>query len=310
MKYIFWRKRYFFVKEGGRINMDVKEKLRKLSFVKNQMMKEGPENINDVEPTICQIFEDVLGIGSEYTKKANKIHGGFIVPSTAKVMYGQAPKSQYYKEKFEMYMKLILQAEAYISVDAGEDLLVETGVEKLKTAQAPRIFLSYCWDDTERANTIDAYLKEKGIIVTRDIRGVDTWQSLKDFMQTIRNNDFAVLLISDAYLKSVNCMYEVLEIMKEQKYRTRIFPAIIDSAIYSTDKQIEYVQHWENRVATLKGNLASLEYTNGLALGYELKKVEDISRSVAEFLHTISDMKNPMIDDVAEAIYEKLKPLP
>ena len=41
--------------------MDVKEKLRKLSFVKNQMMKEGPENINDVEPTICQIFEDVLG---------------------------------------------------------------------------------------------------------------------------------------------------------------------------------------------------------------------------------------------------------
>ena len=67
-------------------------------------------------------------------------------------------------------------------------------------------------------------------------------------MQTIRDNDFAVLLISDAYLKSANCMYEVLEIMKEQKFRTRIFPAIIDSAIYSTDKQIEYVQYWENRV--------------------------------------------------------------
>ena len=52
--------------------MDVKEKLRKLSFVKNQMMKEGPENINDVEPTICQIFEDVFGIGSEYTKSLIK----------------------------------------------------------------------------------------------------------------------------------------------------------------------------------------------------------------------------------------------
>ena len=52
--------------------MDVKEKLRKLSFVKNQMMKEGLENINDVEPTICQIFEDVFGIGSEYTKSLIK----------------------------------------------------------------------------------------------------------------------------------------------------------------------------------------------------------------------------------------------
>lgn len=163
--------------------MDVKEKLRKLSFVKNQMMKEGPENINDVEPTICQIFEDVLGIGSEYTKKANKIHGGFIVPSSAKVMYGQAPKSQYYKEKFEMYMKLILQAEAYISIDSDEEFIVGVGAEKSNAIQAPRIFLSYCWDDTDRANSIDDYLKEKGIAVTRDIRGVDTWQSLKDFKE-------------------------------------------------------------------------------------------------------------------------------
>ena len=285
--------------------MDVKEKLRKLSFVKNQMMKEGPENINDVEPTICQIFEDVLGIGSEYTKKANKIHGGFIVPSSAKVMYGQVSKSQYYKEKFEMYMKLILQAEAYISIDSDDEFIVE--VEKSNVTQTPRIFLSYCWDDTDRANNIDEYLKKKGIAVTRDIRGVDTWQSLKEFMQTIRDNDFAVLLISDAYLKSANCMYEVLEIMKEQKFRTRIFPAIIDSAIYSTDKQIEYVQYWENRVKTLKRNLASLEYTNGLALGHELKKAEDISRSMADFLITVSDMKNPAIDNVAEEIYEKLR---
>ena len=285
--------------------MDVKEKLRKLSFVKNQMMKEGPENINDVEPTICQIFEDVLGIGSEYTKKANRIHGGFMVPSSAKVMWGEVPKSQYYKEKFEMYMKLILQAEAYISIDSDDEFIVEVG--KSNVTQTPQIFLSYCWDDTDRANNIDEYLKKKGIAVTRDIRGVDTWQSLKEFMQTIRDNDFAVLLISDAYLKSANCMYEVLEIMKEQKFRTRIFPAIIDSAIYSTDKQIEYVQYWENRVKTLKRNLASLEYTNGLALGHELKKAEDISRSMADFLITVSDMKNPAIDNVAEEIYEKLR---
>ena len=198
-----------------------------------------------------------------------------------------------------------MQAEAYISIDSDDEFIVE--VEKSNVTQTPRIFLSYCWDDTDRANNIDEYLKKKGIAVTRDIRGVDTWQSLKDFMQTIRDNDFAVLLISDAYLKSANCMYEVLEIMKEQKFRTRIFPAIIAPAIYSTDKQIEYVQYWENRVKTLKRNLASLEYTNGLALGHELKKAEDISRSMADFLITVSDMKNPAIDNVAEEIYEKLR---
>lgn len=299
----FWKTIFWVEME---IKMNVKEKLNKLSFLKNQLMKDGPENINDVEPTICQIFRDIFGIGSEYTKKADKIQNGFIVTSSVKVIYGQASRSQYNVEKFEMYMKLISQAEAYISVDDYESTFVQAEMENKKTLKEPDIFLSYCWADTDRVNSIDNYLRAKGIQVTRDVRGVDNWQSLKDFMETIRNNDFAALLISDSYLKSTNCMHEVLEVMKEKKYHTRIFPAVIDSAIYSTDKQVEYVRYWEDRVKTLKGNISSLEYTNGLALGYELKKVEDISRAIAEFLITVSSMKNPVIDDVAEAIYEKI----
>ena len=37
-------------------------------------------------------------------------------------------------------------------------------------------------------------------------------------------------------------MYEVLEIMKEVEYRRRIFPAIIDTSIYSMEEQIKYVK--------------------------------------------------------------------
>ncbi len=289
--------------------MDIKEKLHRLSFLRNEMMKAGPANIDDMEPTICQVFKDIFGIGSEYTKKAGKIHGGFIVPSAVKLMYGQSTKEQYNAEKFKMYMNLIMQAEAYISVDEYESTFVETTGGQAGHSKKPCIFLSYCWADTDNANMIDDYLLEKGIKVTRDIRGVDNWQSLKDFMQTIRDNDFAILLISDSYLKSTNCMYEALEIMKEPRYRTRIFPAVIDAIIYSTDKQFEYVKYWESRVRILKGNLSTLEYTNGLALGHELKKAEDISRSIADFLVNISDMKNPDIDNISEAIYRKLKKL-
>ena len=65
--YIYFGKSDIFSQKMRKNRYGSKEKLRKLSFVKNQMMKEGLENINDVEPTICQIFEDVLGIGSEYT---------------------------------------------------------------------------------------------------------------------------------------------------------------------------------------------------------------------------------------------------
>lgn len=283
--------------------LNVDEKLRRISFLKNQMMKAGDDNVADIEPTIVQVLEDILGIGNEYTKKADKIYHGFIVPSSVKLMYGQATQKQYNTEKFKMYMNLLSQVEAYITIDMPDMNCSMSNNSSLEHC----VFLSYCWDDTARANEIDKYLKDKGITVTRDIREVDNWQSFKDFMQTIRDNDFAVLLISEKYLQSTNCMYEVLEMMKDQNYRSRIFPAIIDTAIYSTEKQFEYVKYWENKVRTLKENLSSLEYTNGHALGYELKKAEDIARSIAGFLVDISDMKNPDITNVSEAIYEKLK---
>ncbi len=287
--------------------MNSRSKLNRLSFLKNQIMNSGVNEIEDIEPTICQIFRDIFGIGSEYTKKADKIQNGFIVPSSVKLMYGQATKEQYREEKFKMYMKLISQAVAYVMVEGMDDETVEVSKLENPKVNEHSIFLSYCWNDTERANKIDEYLRKKGIEVTRDIRGVDNWQSLKDFMQTIRENDFAVLLISDSYLKSTNCMYEVLEVMKEVQYRKRIFPAIIDTNVYSTEEQIKYVKYWEKRVEVLKQNLTGLGYTNGLALGQELKKAEDIARCIAEFLVNIADMKNPDIDNIHEAIYQRVQ---
>lgn len=125
------------------------------------MMNSGVYEIEDIEPTICQIFRDIFGIGSEYTKKANKIQNGFIVPSSVKMMYGQATKEQYREEKFKMYMKLISQAEAYVMVEGMDDGTVETSnLENLKSDEHS-IFLSYCWNDTERANKIDEYLRKK-----------------------------------------------------------------------------------------------------------------------------------------------------
>ena len=73
------------------------------------------------------------------------------------------------------------------------------------------------------------------------------------------------------------------------------------------EKQIEYVKYWEDRGTTLYKNLSTLQYTNGLALGQELKKVEDITGAIGEFMRTVSDMENPQIQDVKEAIYDKVK---
>ncbi len=73
----------------------------------------------------------------------------------------------------------------------------------------------------------------------RDVRDIGAWKSIREFMTNIREQDYAVLIVSDLYLKvsdlylkSRNCMFEVTEVMKERAYGKRIFPAVVECGIY------------------------------------------------------------------------------
>ena len=47
-------------------------------------------------------------------------------------------------------------------------------------------------------------------------------------MKSIRTQDFAILVISDNYLKSVACMYEVIQLMKEDDWLSKTMIMLAD----------------------------------------------------------------------------------
>lgn len=107
------------------------------------------------------------------------------------------------------------------------------------------VFLSYNWNDKEKVDEVDNFLSQKAnITVIRDVRNIGSWGSIKEFMKSIRDQEYAVLFISDMYLKSPNCMYEILELMKEKDYEKRIFPVVLNNSIYSPFVRLEYIQYW------------------------------------------------------------------
>lgn len=105
------------------------------------------------------------------------------------------------------------------------------------TLMKVNIFLSYYWNDSCEADKIyDYFKKNQNIELHRDKIDIKKWGSIKEYMQSISNMDYTILLISDSYLKSANCMYEVLEVMRDRNYRDKIFPAALYSGIYSPVK--------------------------------------------------------------------------
>lgn len=169
------------------------------------------------------------------------------------------------------------------------------------------IFLSYCWDDGKIADNIyDYFLNSKNIDLHRDKIDIGVWDSIKEYMQSVSGMDYIILIISDSYLKSANCMYEVLEVMRDRKYKDKIFPAVINSEIYNPITRAEYVKHWQGQFRELQEALKEIDVQNLGNLTRDLKRCQDISSNIAEFLDVVSDMNNPNIKEVTLRIEEKL----
>ena len=169
------------------------------------------------------------------------------------------------------------------------------------------IFLSYCWADDKIADDIEACLsKNPNISLHRDKLDIGNGESIKKYMQSISQMDYTILLISDAYLKSANCMYAVLEVMRDRRYEDKIFPAVIYSGIYKPAIRASYVKYWQQEYCELKQEIEGINPQNIGKLGTDLKHRQDISSNVADFLDLVADMNNPAISDVCIAIEKKL----
>lgn len=161
------------------------------------------------------------------------------------------------------------------------------------------IFLSYNWHDQETADRIDQYLSNlSGITVKRDVRDIGAWKSIREFMTSIREQNYAVLIVSDLYLKSKNCMFEVTEIMKEQEYKDRIFPAVVEHGIYDPLIRAKYIKYWQEECNKLEAAIKGLDLANVTELTADLKYYKSIASSMGEFLSIVVDKNNPDIQEV------------
>lgn len=157
------------------------------------------------------------------------------------------------------------------------------------------------------ANEIERDLSQFQLNLVRDVRDIEYKSSISNFMEKIRDTDFAILLISEDYLKSKNCLKEVIHLLKEKEYKDKILPIIIGKpSIYNTEGRVFYTKYWldeKNKLETLIGSLPATAIINEIQ---ELKTLEAISSNINEFLSYISDIKNVTFEELKKESYKSL----
>lgn len=168
------------------------------------------------------------------------------------------------------------------------------------------VFLSYCQKDNVYADDIDSYFKGK-LKIHRDVRDIADWKSIREYMQSISKMDYAIIVITENYLKSFNCMYEVMELVKDHNYKNKVFPVIVENKIYALEEKVKYIKFLQDKSRELENKLQGINLVNIGNLTNELKIIQNIASSIGDFLSLIGDMNNPNILDVNKAIEHKLK---
>lgn len=175
------------------------------------------------------------------------------------------------------------------------------------------VFISYAWggESESVANEIDQAVLSAGITLIRDKRDLGFKGLIKEFMEKIGQGNAVILVISDKYLKSPNCMFELLEVQKSGDFYERIFPLVLpDANIYKSTGIISYLKYWEDQIddldAAIKG-LDSFADTQGIRDDIDL--FTDIRGAIAKLATTFRNMNTLTIAEMRSKSFSPLMEL-
>jgi hypothetical protein len=188
-----------------------------------------------------------------------------------------------------------------------------------------RAFLSYSHaNKAEAAALSEEVTRETDLDLTMDAIDLLPYSSPKSFMESVREHDAVLHLISPDFLRSFNCMRELLEFMKDDMernhYRERTVPLIVTSPpddldLFDKKGQLQIVDFWweqrrelEDEIGARKELGAALDDLRG-----DLTVMRDIGEKVMRFMRTVtesiyvasySDQASSGFTDVIDRLHE------
>ncbi len=141
-------------------------------------------------------------------------------------------------------------------------------------------------------------------------------QSFIEFMNSINEYDLVLTIVSDQYLKSQACMYEVGEVVKNYNFRDRLLFIVVSEKdkkyyghlideqpwanIYNLNERIKYVNYWEDKYAELHKSVETINSEESqLPYREKLKAIRKIiDFDLNTFLDYLADSKGVSISEL------------
>lgn len=172
------------------------------------------------------------------------------------------------------------------------------------------VFVSYAWGgESERTvDELELAFAERGFNIVRDKKDLAYRGSLQEFEQRIGRGQCVVLVISDKYLRSEHCMYELVEIAENEQFCERVFPIVLKSAnIYKPVGRLIYIKYWEKEIKKLNTAIKRVDsLVNLTGFTAALNKYGRIRARFDDLTSLLSDMNALTPEILADNGFETL----
>ena len=179
---------------------------------------------------------------------------------------------------------------------------------EMRKIEPVKIFISYNHLVFKLADIIEKELNDlygPKIKITRDTQ-LTYRQDIDEFMKSIKTNDLIISLVSNTYLKSEACMFEISELMRDSEYAQRLAYIILskqdekffDSGILIDDlvpkiynqQRFNYLKYWtdvRNEYVGVMDNLRDNYYAT-VELNERIRRTAIISQGIGAFIELLN----------------------
>ena len=156
------------------------------------------------------------------------------------------------------------------------------------------VFVSYAWggESEQVVDELELAFINHGIGIVRDKKDLGYKGSIREFEQCIGRGECVILVISDKYLRSEHCMYELVEIAEHDDIRNRIFPIVLEDArIYKAIDCLGYYNYWIEEVNRLNDAIKQVSDLSNIGrITADLDKYTRIRAKFNDLIALLVDM--------------------
>ncbi len=179
-----------------------------------------------------------------------------------------------------------------------------------KNSVIPAIYISYAWNPQSEAivESVEGEFQKRGVRIIRDKNDLGYKGRIKEFMEQLGRGKYVILVISNKYLRSENCMFELLQIFENQDFYERIFPVVLDEVkIAKAADRLDLVKYWEKEAENLDNKIRELkELANIQGVSDDLNLFTEIRNNIARLTHILKDINTLNTDQHIHSDFRQL----